>query len=300
MLARHTSLTGLANLAAVLGVAGLGVAGLGACSSSTAGDRAASADAGADSLAPEPDPAPADPDAGAAPDADAAPPFDPGPDPLQGCTRDPGAPSVTVDPKAPTDPTGGADKFTLAAALAGMPAGPGKLTAAIATDLRSARSPGVRAQRTTGTWITCELFEQSAPLSVANFVGLARGTRPYQRAAKWQVGHFYDGLTWHRVVPGFVVQGGDPDGDGSGGPGYDMVVENQVDEPRGTLAMAAGATPSGSQFYVVVGHGPAPKYNVFGACTLPTAIALSRVARDRFDAPKTAVHMLKVEIARCL
>jgi peptidyl-prolyl cis-trans isomerase A (cyclophilin A) len=291
MPARHIFLPGLAASVAVLGLAGLG-----ACSSST---TAASTDAGADTLAPEPDPGPAETDAGAAPDADAAPPFDPGPDPLQGCTRDPGAPSVAVDPKASTDPTGGADKFTLAAALAGMPAGAGKLTAAIATDLRSAWSPSARSTRTTGTWITCELFEQSAPLSVANFVGLARGTRPYQRAAKWQVGHFYDGLTWHRVVPGFVVQGGDPDGDGTGGPGYDMVVENQVDEPRGTLAMAAGATPSGSQFYVVVDHGPAPKYNVFGACTLPTAIALSKVPRDRLDAPKTTVHMLKVEIARC-
>jgi hypothetical protein len=63
--------------------------------------------------------------------------------------------------------------------------------------------------------------------------------------------------------------------------------------------MAAGMAPSGSQFYVVVGRGPAAKYNVFGTCTLPTAIAISRVARDRQDAPKKPVHILKVEIARC-
>lgn len=226
-------------------------------------------------------------DAGPGPGKDAAPPpeVDAGPDPLLGCTKDPGAPAAPVDPNAANDPTGGADKFTLAQALAGFPAGAGKLSAGIRTEKSSIR---------------CELLETAAPISVANFVGLARGTRPYKDAnGKWKVGRFYDGLTWHRVIPGFVIQGGDPDGNGTGGPGYDLVEENQVDEPLGTLAMAAGKGVSGSQFYIVVGQGPAPEYNVFGTCTTESAIAIAEVERDSRDAPVVPVHMLKVEIGRC-
>ena len=210
----------------------------------------------------------------------------PGPDPLEGlgCTKDPGATAPTFDPASASDPIGGADKFTMAMALAGFPAGGGKLTAAISTEK---------------SFIKCELAETAAPISVANFVGLARGTRPYKLTAKWQVGHFYDGLTWHRVIPDFVIQGGDPVGDGTGGPGYDLVKENQLDEPLGTLAMAASTKPSGSQFYIVVGKGPAANYNVFGTCTTENAIAIAAVPRDTSDAPKTPVHLIKVEIARC-
>ena len=208
----------------------------------------------------------------------------PGPDPLVGCTKDPGPTAPAFDPTSATDPIGGADKFTLAMALAGFSAGTGKLTAAISTEQSS---------------IKCELLEATAPLSVANFVGLARGTRPYKLSTKWQVGRFYDGLTWHRVIPNFVIQGGDPSGDGTGGPGYDMVKENQLDEPLGTLAMAASSKPSGSQFYIVVGKGPAANYNVFGTCSTENAIAIAAVPRDDADMPKTPVHLIKVEIARC-
>jgi peptidyl-prolyl cis-trans isomerase A (cyclophilin A) len=223
------------------------------------------------------------PDAVSRPDAAAA--VDAGVDPLVGCTKDPGAPAGQVDPSSATDPTGGADKFTLAQALAGFPAGGGKLTAAIITEHASIR---------------CELLETAAPISVANFVGLARGTRPYKDdSGKWTLGRFYDGLTWHRVIPGFVIQGGDPGGDGTGGPGYDLVKENQVAEPLGTMAMAAAAEVSGSQFYIVVGTGPAANYNVFGTCTTDSAVAIASVERDGRDAPKVAVHMLAVAIARC-
>lgn len=208
----------------------------------------------------------------------------PGPDALVGCTKDPGAPAPTFDPASATDPIGGADKFTMALALAGFPAGGGKLTAAISTEKSS---------------IKCELLEGAAPISVANFVGLARGTRPYKTTGKWQVGHFYDGLTWHRVIPDFVIQGGDPLGDGTGGPGYDLVKENQLAEPLGTLAMAASSKPSGSQFYIVVGNGPDANYNVFGTCTTENAIAIAAVDRDDSDMPKMPVHLIKVEIARC-
>lgn len=231
-----------------------------------------------------------DTDAGApAEEVDAARPAeidagDVGPSPIASCTQDPGATAPTFDPASATDPIGGAAKFTLEMALAGFPAGQGKLPAAI---------------RTEKGWLKCDLDESAAPVSVANFVGLARGTRPYKLDKTWQVGKFYDGLVWHRVIPDFVIQGGDPDGVGTGGPGYDLVPENQVDEPLGTLAMAAAKAPSGSQFYVVVGQGPAAKYNVFGHCSTEAAVAIAGVPRDEADMPKTPVHMLKVEIGRC-
>jgi len=203
---------------------------------------------------------------------------------LPGCAKDPGASPPTFDPSAADDPIGGAEKFTLAMALAGFPSGTGKLTAAIDTEK---------------SVIRCELSETAAPITVANFVGLARGTRPYKTKNKWQVGRFYDGLVWHRVIPNFVIQGGDPDGIGTGGPGYDLVKENQLDEPLGTLAMAASKAPSGSQFYIVVGKGPGPDYNVFGNCTTEAAIAIAAVPRDGDDHPTTEVHMIKVAIGRC-
>jgi len=264
----------LVALSLAAATAALVPAALASCSSSTS-PAAASGDAGpAEAAAQRPAPVP---DAG----------FDPSADPLLGCTKDPGAPAVMVDPNATTDPAGGAAAFTLAKALDGFPAGDGKLTAGIRTEQGG---------------IKCELNDAAAPISVANFIGLARGTRPYKDSSKkWTTGHFFDGLTWHRVIPGFVIQGGDPLGDGTGGPGYDLVVENHVSEPLGALAMAAtGPTsPSGSQFYIVVGKGPSSDYNVFGSCITDAAMAIANVPRDGNDAPKTPVHMLKVEIGRC-
>lgn len=209
---------------------------------------------------------------------------DAGPDLLVGCTRDPGPPALSVDAQAASDPIGGADKFTMAQALAGFPDGTGTLTAVIQTEFSAIR---------------CQLAESAAPISVANFVGLARGTRPYKGKGGWQVGRFYDGFIWHRVIPDFVIQGGDPQGTGRGGPGYDLVEENHVDEPLGTLAMAAGKAPSGSQFYIVVGTGPAADYNVFGTCDTEVPILIAGVDRDSNDSPKTDVHMHRIDIGRC-
>ena len=216
--------------------------------------------------------------------------------PLAGCQRDPGAPIGDAGGDGGSgDPIGGADKFDLTMALAGFPAGAGVLTAVITTELGD---------------VVCALDDARAPITVANFVGLARGTRPARRAsATWTATQFYDGLLFHRVVPNFVIQGGDPAGSGSGGPGYDLPSENRVAEPKGTLAMAAytatddaGATitiSSGSQFYVVVGKGPGPDYNVFGTCTTDVANAIASVPASAAGRPKTPVHMLHVEIARC-
>jgi peptidyl-prolyl cis-trans isomerase B (cyclophilin B) len=104
--------------------------------------------------------------------------------------------------------------------------------------------------------IVIELYEQDAPGTVANFVKLAKQG-------------FYNGLTFHRVVAGFVVQGGDPKGDGTGGPGYTIKDEfNARPHLTGTVAMARTPAPNsaGSQFYITLAPQPAldRKYTVFG------------------------------------
>jgi peptidyl-prolyl cis-trans isomerase A (cyclophilin A) len=257
----------------VLGVStAFGVAAAVSCSSSSSDAPSNTTDsaveAAVDTLPTPRDTAPKD-DTGTTTDT-------PVTDPLAGCTRDPVTPPAgTVVPPGDggSDPLGGT-AFTLDQALKGFPAGAGVLTAVITTEKGQ---------------IICQLDDAKAPITVANFVGLARGTRPAQKTGTdWLLSAFYDGLKWHRVVADFVIQGGDPLGTGSGGPGYDLPVENQIPEPLGTLAMAAAAVPSGSQFYIVIGSGPAAKYNVFGTCS--TEVAQTITTKD---------HMQKIEIARC-
>ena len=107
-----------------------------------------------------------------------------------------------------------------------------------------------------GGEIRIELFPEDAPKTVESFLALSRKG-------------FYDGLTFHRVVPGFVAQGGDPKGDGTGGPGYALKAEfNKRKHVRGTVAMARSASPdsAGSQFYICFQAAPHldGKYTVFG------------------------------------
>lgn len=110
-----------------------------------------------------------------------------------------------------------------------------------------------------GGSIVLELYPDVAPNTVANFEKLANS-------------NFYDGLTFHRVVPGFVVQGGDPNGNGTGGPGYKIKAEfNERKHLTGTLAMARSQDPNsaGSQFYICLAPQPSldRNYTVFGQVT---------------------------------
>ena len=113
--------------------------------------------------------------------------------------------------------------------------------------------------------IVINLLADHAPATVANFVGLASGTKEYRDSATGRktTGRFYDGLTFHRVIDGFMIQGGDPEGTGRGGPGYSFADEFHPDlvfnKPY-LLAMAnAGPGTNGSQFFITV--GPTPHLN---------------------------------------
>ena len=189
------------------------------------------------------------------------------------------------------DPAGGV--FTMDQALAGLPEGPGPLRAVIDTELGE---------------ITCQFFPEVAPIGVANFIGLARGTRPFQDKTShhWVLGHrFYDGLIFHRVIDDFVAQGGDPSGNGTGGPGYEFVNEiGDKSHVPGTLAYAnAGADTNGSQFYIVAEvaqTGLDGDYTIFGLCDPVTVVkAITEVPTNSADKPIDPIHMTTVRITRC-
>jgi len=138
--------------------------------------------------------------------------------------------------------------------------------------------------------IDVELFDEDAPKTVDNFVRLSRDG-------------FYDGLTFHRVIPDFMIQGGDPSGDGTGGPGYEFEDEpNEHRVVRGALAMAnAGPDTNGSQFFVVTAD-ECPwldgKHTVFGRVTegMDVVDRISAVDRDARDRPRDPVVVDRVEL----
>jgi|SRR6218665_51885 len=121
--------------------------------------------------------------------------------------------------------------------------------------------------------ITVQLEYQKTPVTVANFIALAEGTNTQVKDEKLKGKPFYDGLKWHRVIKDFMIQGGDPAGNGSGGPGYafkDEIVPGFVFDKGGILAMAnSGPTTNGSQFFIT--HKDTPwltgKHTIFGYVT---------------------------------
>ncbi len=149
--------------------------------------------------------------------------------------------------------------------------------------------------------IRIELFPNHAPKTVNNFVGLASGTAKYttKNAAGESEGPFYDGAIFHRVMSGFMIQGGDPTGTGRGGPGYTFAdefhPELQFDQPY-LLAMAnAGPGTNGSQFFITVGPQPHlnRKHTIFGEVadqdSRDVVDAIATTATDRFDRPEDDV-----------
>lgn len=156
--------------------------------------------------------------------------------------------------------------------------------------------------------ITCQTFQKQAPNAVANFIGLAEGTKDWTDPATHKKMHhkpLYDGTTFHRVIPEFMIQGGDPMGTGSGDPGYSFADEFDPDlnfDVPGRLAMAnSGPNTNGSQFFITEqGYDSLNQhYTLFGQCddsSLSVVKAIARVQRDGNDKPLVPVVLKKVTI----
>ena len=172
-----------------------------------------------------------------------------------------------------------------------------------------ARSSGTYAHISTSEGlVVCRLFEQDAPKTVANFVELAEGKREWTNpSGKKSREKLYDGTIFHRVIPDFMIQGGDPMGNGMGGPGYKFEDETRGSEHRfdksGKLAMAnAGPNTNGSQFFITVAPTEwlTGKHTIFGEVVEGYDVVekISKVPRSGQDRPKKDVVLQSVTIER--
>lgn len=158
--------------------------------------------------------------------------------------------------------------------------------------------------------IVCRLFPEDAPKTVANFIGLATGTKAWTDPTTHQLKHtpLYSGTVFHRVIPDFMIQGGDPTGTGMGSPGYQFPDEfgpkHEFSKP-GILAMAnSGPNTNGSQFFITV-SGSMPthlngKHTIFGEVVSGQDVVdkISLVPRDSSDKPNTPVKLIRVAIKK--
>jgi peptidyl-prolyl cis-trans isomerase A (cyclophilin A) len=171
------------------------------------------------------------------------------------------------------------------------------------------REPGLYATiKTSMGDITAQLFEKQSPLAVKNFVGLAKGTKMWTdpRTGKPSQKPLYTGTIFHRVIPNFMIQGGDPMGNGMGTPGYKFDNENSPNltfDRKGRLAMAnAGPNTNGSQFFVTVAPYPSLNggYSIFGQVIEGQDVVdkISQVPRDPRDKPLTPVTIARIVIER--
>lgn len=156
--------------------------------------------------------------------------------------------------------------------------------------------------------ITCQFYQKQAPQAVANFIGLAEGTKEWTNPTTNKLERhkrFYDGTIFHRVIPEFMIQGGDPTGTGMGGPGYNFNDEfdpNLNFDRPGRLAMAnSGPNTNGSQFFITEQAYPSldQHYTLLGQCDDPSVEvvkAIARVPRDDNDKPLSPVTLIKVTI----
>lgn len=205
--------------------------------------------------------------------------------------------------------------FCLAASLAALAQAP----------VAASQNPTAIIKTSLGDF-TCELYRNKVPAAVDNFIGLSNGTKdwtdPFTHAKKHGK-PLYDGTTFHRVIPQFMVQGGDPLGSGEGDPGYAIKDEYSPDlkfDRPGILAYAnSGPNTNGSQFFITEvavptldpcldaagcnrGGRHVPKgygYTIFGACTPVSLVGtISRVPRDPRDKPYKPVKIIHISILK--
>jgi len=246
--------------------------------------------AGCEARAPEPLFAKQEPEPAPAPAEVAAP--TPPPAPVAAPTPVPPPAAITRDPTSP-DPLNG--KFNLAAATAGLPGAGKKLSATIETSLGK---------------IECKLFADKTPQTVANFVGLARGVRPFwdPKQAAWVKRPLFDGTSFHRTIADFMIQGGDHLGDGTGQVGYNIPDElvGLKHDRAGLLCMAnRGPNTNGGQFFITDAAAPhltqMNTYTIFGDCT-PLDV-IHRIATAPHNAmngerPDPVIAISKVTVTR--
>jgi peptidyl-prolyl cis-trans isomerase A (cyclophilin A) len=150
--------------------------------------------------------------------------------------------------------------------------------------------------------LECELWDEVAPITVANFVGLARGLRPFRDGENWVQRPAYDGGSFHRVIDGFMIQGGDPTGTGRGEAGY--VIPNEIDDSiaadrAGLLYMAHRGKDTGSiQFFIL--DAPAPHiaggYTAFGSCSPEHVIHAIARAPKQGERPDPPVRIRSIRV----
>ncbi len=190
------------------------------------------------------------------------------------------------------------------------PASTAKKPAAAAKPTTTTSAQPTAVIDTTAGKLTCTLFPDKAPIGVANFVGLANGTKdwksPVTHASKHGV-PLYDGTIFHRVIPEFMIQGGDPAGNGTGDPGYAFKNETSPDlkfDRPGRLAYAnAGPDTNGSQFFITEVPYPSLNggYTIFGQCDDATVALVKQIARmghDSNDRPYRPVKINHITIAK--
>jgi peptidyl-prolyl cis-trans isomerase A (cyclophilin A) len=196
-------------------------------------------------------------------------------------------PVAEVKPSA-DDPLKG--KWSIDDATKGLPAGK-TLVATIETDLGK---------------LECTLFPDKAPITVANFVGLARGLRPWKTpAGKWEKTPAYDGTIFHRIIKGFMIQGGDALKNGTGEAGYvipDEIWDDANHDRAGLLCMAnRGPNTNSAQFFITDDAAPHldNNYTIFGECSPVEMVhTIASVEKGPGDMPKAAPVIKKVTVTR--
>jgi peptidyl-prolyl cis-trans isomerase A (cyclophilin A) len=218
------------------------------------------------------------------------------------------APSKQGEPAAANVGAGGASSGGSAAGAAKKGGDPlnGSFSLADATKDLKGSGPIVAKIETTKGTLQCKLFDDKAPVTVANFIGLATGKRAWKdpNSGAWVNKPAYDGTTFHRIIKGFMIQGGDPKGNGSGEPGYvirDEIWDGAKHDKAGLLCMAnRGPNTNGAQFFITDASAPHLDggYTIFGECApeqIVHDIASVSVSGER---PTEPVTIKSVTISR--